>query len=176
MVLYPVTGDADQDALDEIEDALEASLGRVGHTRAPTPGGISSHAPTTSAQMEGIGMSAQARYVVVPSIEPMPGQYRLHLIVGHDGNVEELLVNVLRSEEPARLDDVLRCMLRPEGLGDDALRLSGVESDEQRAAREAAERARREADAAAQAQAEAERAEAARREAEEAARREAEEA
>lgn len=177
VVLYPVTGDADPDVLDEVEDALEASIRRVGHSRAPAPGGIASTAPTTSAQMEGIAMSAQARYVVVPRIEPMPGQYRLHLVVGHDGRVEELLVGVVRAEEAARLDDVLRSMLRPEGLGEDALRLSGVETDEERARREAEERARREAEAAAQRDADAARLEEERRAAEaEAARRAEEEA
>lgn len=176
VVLYPVTGNADPDRLDQVGDALEASIRRVGHTRVPTPGGIAAAAPTTSAQMEGIGLSAQARYVVVPSIEPLPGQYRLHLVVGHDGNVEELLVNVLLGEEAARLDDVLRSMLRPEGLGEDALRLSGIESDEERAAREARERAQREAEARAAADAEAQRAAEAQRTAEEEERRRAEEA
>lgn len=175
VVLYPVAGDADQDALDEVEDAIEASLRRVGHSRAPTPGGITAARPTTSAQMEGIGTSAQARYVVVASIEPMPGQYRLHLVVGHDGRVEELLVNVMRAEEAARLDDVLRSMLRPEGLGEDALRLSGIETDEDRARREAEEAARREAEAQAARDAAAQQDAEARRLAEEEARRHAEE-
>lgn len=175
VVLYPVAGDADQDALDEIEDALEAAIGRVGHQRAPTPGGITAARPTTSAQMEGIGLSAQARYVVVANIEPLPGQYRLHLVVGHDGRVEELLVNVMRAEEAARLDDVLRSMLRPEGLGDDALRLSGIETDEERARREAAEAERRAAEEAAQRDAQAQRDAEAQRLADEEARRRAEE-
>ena len=177
VVLFPVTGNADQDVLDEAEDALESAIRRVGHGRALTPGGVAASAPTTSAQMEGIAASAQARYVVVPSLEPMPGQYRLHLIVGHDGRVEELLVNVARAEEAARLDDVLRSMLRPEGLGDDALRLSGVETEDERARREAEERARREAEAGAASEAEAARLEQERRAAEaEAARRAEEEA
>lgn len=174
VVLYPIAGDADPDVLDEVEAALEASLGRVGHTRSPVPGGIRSARPTTSAQMEGVAMSAQARYVVVADVAPMPGQYRLHLVVGQDGRVEELLVNVVRAEEAARLDDILRSMLRPEGLGQDALRLSGIETDEERARREAEERARREAEAAAgRAEAEARAAEE-RRLQEEAARLEAE--
>lgn len=161
VVLYPVTGDADQDALDALEDALEASIRRVGHTRAPTPGGVTAQRPSTSAQMEGVALSATSRYVVLPRMEPMPGQYRLHLVVGHDGRVEELLVNVLRNDEAARLDDVLRSMLRPDGLGEDALRLSGVESDDERVAREAAERARREAEETARREEEARRAAAA---------------
>ena len=147
VVLYPVMGSADHDALDEVEAALAASLVRVGHRRVNTPGGIRATRPTTSAQMEGVVSSAGARYVVLAEIEPLPGQYRLHITVGHDGHVEELLVNVLRAEEATRLDDVLRSMLRPEGLGADALRLSGVETDADRQAREAVERARLQAEA-----------------------------
>lgn len=146
VVLYPVMGSADHDALDEVEAALAASLVRVGHRRVNTPGGIRAARPTTSAQMEGVGTAASARYVVLAEIEPLPGQYRLHITVGHDGHVEELLVNVLRADEATRLDDVLRSMLRPDGLGADALRLSGVETDADRQAREAAERARLQAD------------------------------
>ena len=41
--------------------------------------------------MEGVGTAAGARYVVLAEVEPMPGQYRLHITVGHDGHVEELL-------------------------------------------------------------------------------------
>jgi hypothetical protein len=146
VILYPVTGEADADVLDEVEDALAAALGRVGHQRVAAPGGIRASRPTTSAQMDGAATSAGASYVVLPDIALMPGQYRLHLIVGYEGRVEELLVNVLRAEEAPRLDDVLRSMLRPAGLGEDALRLSGVESDEDRARREAEEAARRQAE------------------------------
>ena len=87
VVLYPVQGSADADALDETEAALVASLTRVGHRRVTTPGGIRAARPSTSAQMEGVGTAAGARYVVLAEIEPLPGQYRLHLTVGHDGRV-----------------------------------------------------------------------------------------
>jgi hypothetical protein len=175
VVLYPVTGEMDQDQLDEIEDALAAALVRIGHTRASTPGGLRASRPTTAAQMEGAATSAGARYVVLPDVAPMPGQYRLHLVVGFEGRVEELLVNVVRAEEAGRLDDVLRSMLRPAGLGEDALRLSGIETDEERARREAAEAARRAEEATAQRAEEARRAEQERRRAEEEAQRAAEE-
>ena len=94
VVLYPVEGSADADALDEVEAAL--TLTHAGHRRVTTPGGIRATRPTTSAQMEDVGTAASARYVVLAEIEPMPGQYRLHITVGHDGRVEELLVNVVR--------------------------------------------------------------------------------
>ncbi|GAB4197709.1 MAG: hypothetical protein OHK0013_06150 [Sandaracinaceae bacterium] len=175
VVLYPVTGEADPDALDEVEDALAAAIARVGHTRVPVPGGIRATRPATGAQMEGAATSAGARYVVLPDVALMPGQYRLHLVVGYEGRVEELLVNVLRAEEAARLDDVLRSMLRPAGLGEDALRLSGIETDEERARREAEEAARRAAEEEARRAEEAQRAQEERQRAEEEARRAAEE-
>lgn len=178
VVLYPVTGRVDHDVLEHVEDALAASLARLGHTRVPVPGGIRASRPATSAQMEGVAASTEARYVVLPDVEsPAGGSYRLHLVVGHDGRVEELVVDVERADEAARLDDVLRCMLRPEGLGEDALRLSGPESPEARAQRLAEEARRREAEEArrrAEQAAEAE--ESRRREEEEAVRRAQEEA
>lgn len=142
-VLFPVQGSADPDRLEAVEDALAAALTRVGHTRVATPGGIAATRPSTAAQMDGIATSSGASYVVLPDIETMPGQYRLHVVVGYEGRVEELLVNVTYADEAARLDDVLRSMLRPAGLGDDALRLAGIESDADRARREAEEAARR---------------------------------
>jgi len=80
----------------------------------------------------------------------MPGQYRLLLRVGYAplGRVEELEVNVVEAEEPARLADIVRSMVRPEGLGEDAVRLSAGDAEAQarleaaRLEREAAERAR----------------------------------
>ena len=69
VVLYPVMGSADHDALDEVEAALAASLVRVGHRRVNTPGGIRATRPTTSAQMEGVVSAAGARYVVLAEIE-----------------------------------------------------------------------------------------------------------
>jgi hypothetical protein len=89
-----------------------------------------------------------------------------------DGRLEELVATVLSAEERARVSDILSSMVRREGLGEDALRLTGEEDPDAATRRDAEERARLEAEAAAQREAE----EAARLEAEAQARREAEEA
>jgi hypothetical protein len=175
VVTYALGGTASEERLEHIEEALLTAVRALRHTVVTPPGGPT---PTTASEMDGIALSRSADYVLVPRIDAtMPGQYRLHLIVGHGGRVEELVVNVTDAEEEARLRDVLGAMLRPEGLGDDALRLSGVESDEERAAREAEEaRLRAEEEARRRAEEEAARAdEEARRAAEEEERRRREE-
>jgi hypothetical protein len=184
VVVYALTGSATEERHDQIEDAILRAVRALGHTVA-NPSDATR--PTTASEMDGIALSRGADYVLLPSIDgTMAGQYRLHLVVGHAGRVEELVINVTDAEEDARLLDVLGAMLRPSGLGDDALRLSGAESDEERARREAAEAARAAEEAARLAadeearRAEEERlaaeAEAARLAEEEAARRAAEEA
>lgn len=186
VVLYPLSGRADQDRLDELEDRVADVIREVGHEVIAPPGGLgTTDRPETSAQMDGVATASGATYVVLAEIEPMRGQYRLHVRVGYrpSQRVEELVVTVLDAEEHARLLDVLRAMLRPDGLGDDAMRLSGgaeepAVSEEERLRREEEERARlaaeeeerrrREAEEAAAAEEERRRAE------EEAARAEAE--
>lgn len=184
VVVYALTGAASEERVEHIEEAILSAVRSLGHTVLNPP---SATAPTTASEMDGIALSRGVDYLLVPSIDgTMAGQYRLHLVVGHSGRVEELVVNVTDADEEARLRDVLGAMLRPDGLGEDALRLSGAESDEDRARREAEEAARA-AEEAARSAAEADaraaeearlaaEAEAARLAEEEAARRAAEEA
>ncbi len=141
VVVYGLAGEMNDEQLERTEDALLAALRALGHSVATPPGGAP---PSTASEMDGIALARSADYVLVPHIDGAGAeQYRLHLTVGHGSRVEELVVSVSQAEEAARLRDVLGAMLRPAGLGEDALRLSDVESDEERAAREAAEARRR---------------------------------
>ncbi|MCB9595450.1 MAG: hypothetical protein H6719_22205 [Sandaracinaceae bacterium] len=172
VALLPLQGNVDQDRLDAIEQVVSEVLRAEGHRLAPPPATTRIDHPPSTAQLEAIADSVRANYVLTAEVEPMRGQYRLnvHVYARAAGRTEELLVTVLEAEERARLTDVLRSMVRPEGLADDALRLTGEETPEDRARREAEEAARREAEAREALDAE----ERARLEAEEAARREAE--
>ncbi|UJR86757.1 hypothetical protein [Sandaracinus amylolyticus] len=172
VVLYPVGGRADEDRLEEIEDRIGDVIRALGHEVITPPGGLRDGTrPSTAAELGGIATASGATYVVVAEVEPLRGQYRLHLVVGYQPTqrVEELVVTVLASEEEARLRDVLGAMLRPEGLGEDAVRLTGGIVDPEA---EAAERRRREEEA--RAAADAEEAERRAREEEEARRAEEE--
>lgn len=181
VVLYPVDGRADQERLDEIHGVLSGILREQGHTIVPPP---STERPTTSSAMESAASVTSATYVIVARVDPLRAQYRMHVHVYYrpNGRLEDLVVTVLDAEERARLSDVLSSMVRREGLGEDALRLTGDgpslppeptgETDEERRAREEAERAQREEEERLRREAE----EAARIEEEERARREAEEA
>lgn len=194
VVLYPLSGRVDEDRRDELEDRIADVVREVGHEVIAPPGGIGATSrPETAAQMDGVATASGATYVVLAEVEPLRGQYRLHVRVGYQPTqrVEELVVTVLESEEHDRLLAVMRAMLRPEGLGEDAVRLTGGQEDqaalteEERLRREEEERARlaaeeeerrrREEEEAAQAEEERQRQEeAARREAEERAQRERE--
>lgn len=144
VVLYGLTGTASDDRIDHIETALGDAILALGHTVA-VPHGTR---PATASEMDGVAMAASADYVLLPYLASNDsGTYRLHLAVGHEGRVEELVVDVRDGEEAARLRDVLGCLLRPDGLGDDVLRLAGVETDEERDRREAEEAAARAAEA-----------------------------
>lgn len=180
VVLYPVSGRADEARLTQVEEALATLLREQGHTLVPPP---VAQRPTTSAEMEATASAVNAAYVVVAEVEPLRGQYRLNIHVYYrpNGRLEDLVVTVLLAEERARLSDILSSMVRREGLGEDALRLTGEagpstpptppgESEEERRRREAEAQARREAEERARREAEA----AARAEEEERARREAE--
>ena len=179
VVLYPVGGSAPDHRIEEIEERLGSVIRALGHEVLAAPGGLSGgERPSTAAQMSGVATAAGATYVVAADVTPMRGQYQLHIMVGYTiaERMEELVVVVVEAEEEARLRDVLAAMLRPQGLGDDAMRLTGVEDPDAAAQREAEEAARREEEERQRAEAEAARAaeeEAARRAEEERAAEEA---
>lgn len=163
VVLYPVAGRADDARLREIEERMAAILREQGHTLVPPP---TAERPDSSAGMENVAGATNAAYVVVAEVDPLRAQYRLHLAVYYQptGRLEDLVATVLEAEERERLSDILSSMVRREGLGEDALRLTGVAPPDAPPGETEEERLRREAE------------EAARREEEERARREAEEA
>lgn len=144
VVLFPVEGQSDGSRRAMAEDHLRTAIRALGHEVVPGRGAR----PTTAAEYDTTARASTASYVVVADVDAMPGQYNLHVSVGTEvaSRVEELVVLVQFAEEDARLLDVLGAMLRAAGLGEDALRLSGVESDEDRAAREAAEAAAHQAE------------------------------
>jgi hypothetical protein len=182
VVLYPAAGRADQERLEEIEQRISRILGEQGHM---VVGPASAERPRTAAQREAAASATNAQFVVLAEVEPLRAQYRLHIEVYYrpNGRTEELVATVLESEEDARLSDILSSMVRREGLGEDAIRLTGgepqpteqpteQETEEERQRREAEAAARREEEERARREAE----EAAQREEEERTRREAEEA
>lgn len=147
VVLYPLSGRAEETRRDELEELLAETLRALDHSVLAPPGGLrpGQELPTTSAELNGVATAAGADYVVLAEMEPLPGQYRLHLRVGYQptARVEELVVTVLDAEEDERIRDVLAAMIRESGLGEDAIRLTGVdpeETEEERTAREERER------------------------------------
>jgi hypothetical protein len=151
-VLLPVGGSASDERRQHVEDAIAAALRALGHevvvgatVQGLSPGPPS--APRSSDEAVQIATANRAFWVLKPDVWVVPAQYRLHLYAGYAPlrRVEEIEVLVLEAEEAARLRDVLSCLVRPAGLGDDALRLTaGEDPDEARRQREAAEQRERE--------------------------------
>jgi hypothetical protein len=158
VVLLPVGGSASDERREHVEDAIAATLRALGHdvvvgaTVQGLPPGPPA-APQSSDEAVRIATANRALWVLKPDVWVLPAQYRLHLYAAYAPvrRVEEIEVLVLDADEQARLRDVLSCLVRAAGLGDDALRLTeGEDPDEARRQREAAEareRERREAEA-----------------------------
>lgn len=142
--LFPVGGTAEGSTLTMAQSHIRQAITSLGHTVIEGSG----TRPATAAEFTAAASSTHAVYVVLADIEPHPGHYGLHVWVGSVDaqRVEELYVDVLLDDEDARLHDVLGSMLRPQGLADDALRLSAEETDAERARRLAAEAAARQAE------------------------------
>lgn len=142
--LFPIGGTAEGSTLTMAQSHIRQTITALGHTIVDGSG----TPPSTSAEFMAAANGTHSVYVVLADIEPHPGHYGLHVVVASvDANrVEELLVDVLYEDEDARLRDVLGAMLRPEGLADDALRLSAEETDAERQRRLAAEAAARQAE------------------------------
>ncbi len=146
VVLLPPVGQADDLRRADLEDALTVALRAAGHTvvagNAIRRGALVGE-PRTADELVALAQANGAVWTLVSEAHPLSGQYRLLLRAGHapQRRVEELDVLVLLADEAARLRDILGCLVRPAGLGEDALRLTGGEDA---AAVEAREREARE--------------------------------
>ncbi len=176
VVVLRATGDAPTLELERIEDAVVEAVRQLHHealTESAAGFDMAADAlPETANEMRAIAELQRAQWVVVPIVHDH-GQraYYLTLRVGYAAQtrVEELDAEVRRAHENRRLEEILRAMLRPEGLGDEALSLAGEDAEGRQVEAEAEEEARRQAEEEARRQAEEE----ARRQAEEEARRQA---
>jgi len=155
VVLLPPRGEAPQERLDAIEEAIAAAIAAVGHGRVTESGvSLDSEPPSTANEMRAIAEMQNAQYLVVTRVTLQSGGYVLFLRVGYApaGRVEELQVEVQDADQAARLRLVMAAILRPDGLGEDAVRLtegSGTEpvSDEEARRRQEEEAQRAAAEA-----------------------------
>jgi hypothetical protein len=127
VVLLPPDGSDEQERLDDIEEALAVAILAVGHEavteRAPVG---DAPAPETANEMRAIAELQGAQYLVHPRVTTLHDSYRLALRVGYapEGRVEQLEVLVYEANEAERLQEVFAALLRPAGVGDDAVRLT----------------------------------------------------
>jgi hypothetical protein len=130
VVVVSPAGSATEELRDDVEDRIAEVIRALGHETVSPPNAtdaIGERSLETSEELGEFARTANARFVVVTSIEPLPGQYRLLTRVFYTdlARVEELVVNVTLADERMQLNDILACMVRPSGLGDDAVRLGG---------------------------------------------------
>lgn len=161
IALYPTGGSAADALRTHVGEVATNVLRAAGHEvvsgsalRRPGAGGL----PSARADLLAAAQANRAAWTLTIEVTPMVGQYQLHLRAANAGleRVEEIDVNVAEVEEEARIRDVLSCLVRASGLGNDVLRLTGDpgaaaaaqeaarREAEARAARESAERAARE--------------------------------
>jgi len=156
IVLLPPEGNADDDRRADVEDTIAATLRALGHTVIAGDtiqrGGVVG-TPHTSDEMVAVAQANGAAWVLTSEIHPLNGQYRLLLRAGYAPirRVEELDILVVVADETVRLRDILASMVRPAGLGEDALRLTGGEDAAAAEERERLLREQRERDAGEQA-------------------------
>ena len=146
-------GSADNSRRDHVEAAIVATVRALNldpisgsALRRPGRAGV----PHTNDELYAFATANQLVWLVTSEVTPLTGQYLFHVRVANLPlhRVEEIEVNVAEADEAARLRDVLSCMLRANGLGDDALRLTTDpaelarhQAEEAAAARAAAEQA-----------------------------------
>lgn len=124
VVYLPTKGEGSTADLEGIDAALERTLGELGHQSAKSE---TREFPTTSAERDALAGRYQAQWIVEGYVGRSDDKrYRLRLQASYTpaDRIEEIEVDVERKQESARLKEVLAAMLRPEGLGDEALRLS----------------------------------------------------
>lgn len=130
VVLLPAGGTAEEELRQDVEQALVGAIFAVGQEAVSEARALDvtheAEPPSTANEMRAVAEMQNAQWVVVPTVTPLRGQYRLHLRVGYAAvpRVEEIEVLVLQDNEESRLRDVMGALLRPEGLGDDAVRLT----------------------------------------------------
>jgi hypothetical protein len=164
VVLLPPVGQADDLRRADLEEALTVALRAAGHTLVVGDAirrGALVGEPRTADELVALAQGNGATWTLVSEAHPLRGQYRLLLRAGYAPlrRVEELDVLVLHADEAARLRDILGSLVRPAGLGEDALRLTGGEDAAAIEQREREARAQAEREEEARARAERERTE-----------------
>lgn len=155
VVLFPPAGAATDDRRQAVDALMSETLRGLGHdviAGSAIQRGTATAQPRTEAEMVEVATANRAQWVLTSEVQPLAGQYRLHLVAGYTAvrRVESIDVNVVEADETERMRDVLRSLIRASGLGDDALRLSEDEpatpaTNTSDPADEAAARAREEA-------------------------------
>src|SRR6185436_20535886 len=99
VILVEATGNAAEERVDAVMDAIMAAIRTMGMDAEILP--WNADVPQTSDEMRSLAQTRNATYIVIPTVNAMPGQYRLSLRVGYApaSRVEELDALVLEAEQ-----------------------------------------------------------------------------
>jgi hypothetical protein len=146
VLLHAMGDDASESLLERVDQALLGAVRAVGHE--PLTDHLAWEAPKdvppprTANELRAVAELQNADWALVPKVRAAEGGYWLTLRVGYgpEMRVELISAEVRDSREAERLREILAAVLRPEGAGADAPRISGKDD----AARELeAQRARK---------------------------------
>lgn len=121
VVVLRTSGDGDLERLHLIEEHIAEAVSDAGHSPITEQGTSDPNAPhpDTANELHAVADVHQSNYVLASSALLLEDAYRLHLVIGYapETRREEIDVLVWNRDERARLTEVLRAALRPEGIG-----------------------------------------------------------
>src|SRR5512132_4128837 len=122
VALLPSRGGANPDARTALDGELARGLAALGHTVIagnPAASGVADGVADTPEEYRQVGVAAQADWVLVGSVEPAVTTTRVELVASlmQLGRIESVAREVEVARADAQVQEMLRVLVRPEGVG-----------------------------------------------------------
>lgn len=122
VALLPSHGGANPDARVTLDGELARGLAALGHTVIPAnaaASGVADGVADTPEEYRQVGVAARADWVLVGSVEPAVTTTRVELVASlmHLGRIESVAREVEIAKADAQVQEMLRVLIRPEGVG-----------------------------------------------------------
>jgi len=122
IALLPSHGGANPDARTALDGVLARGLTALGHTVIPAnaaASGVADGVADTPEEYRQVGVAAHADWVLVGSIEPAVTTSRVELVASlmQLGRIESVAREVENPKADAQVQEMLRVLVRPEGVG-----------------------------------------------------------
>ncbi len=122
VALLPSRGGPNPDARAVLDGELARGLAALGHTVIPTnpaASGVADGVADTPEEDRQVGVAARADWVLVGSVEPAVTTTRIELVASlmQLGRIESVAREVEIAKADAQVQEMLRVLVRPEGVG-----------------------------------------------------------